>query len=49
MGGGCGEGSTDRRWHLPSPFLLTFGLTGMENQFFLFSKHFFFENKTRKS
>ena len=37
-----------RRWHLPSPFLLTFRLTGMENQF-LFSKHFFLENKTRKS
>ncbi len=29
---GC---SLYRQWHLPSPFLLTFRLTGMENQFFV--------------
>jgi hypothetical protein len=37
-----------RRLLLPSPFLLTFRLTGMENQF-LFWKHFFLENMTRKT
>jgi hypothetical protein len=36
-----------RRWHLPSPFLLTFRLNGMESQF-LISKDFLLENKTRK-
>jgi hypothetical protein len=40
----CGH----RQLHLPSPFLLTFRWTGMENQF-LFWKYFFLENKTRKS
>jgi hypothetical protein len=36
-----------RQWHLPSPFLLTFRLTGMKHHFFCFESIFFLKTKMK--